>query len=565
MANAGRQPKARKAKSPSVAQMSQEEGEAKKAMDAKEKAEKNARRRQLYQQKKKMQAQQPKTFNFITVSEQQMDLRVQQYEQRVAHAASGHLQALHVSLQVSAVDAADSVSHSCPSSGTCTPAADIDGYYYHPAMYISYDPDAHGIPLPISTTSSLRTISWYWCNLTHFLLPKHAVFCTDPGLEDLIMVWLSQVQAWLVQFDVINLWDRPNVDDTVLVLQQCAIQSVKHSLSFPSGGYTLAIKEVDSADMIMFSIKAEVNHWRDERPKSVECVLIQMLDARLSESDSTFGVFIRVGRCHRQDIEQLRPGVLLSGDLISYFVQKWNFIYSDSLILNTDFMETHLPYVPPPSYCQKVIRYDGLRVVTKTGVIPWHRIIIPIHLRSKLHWVLARLIWLVEYLFGIAQAMGYRYMKNYWGSWVFHPHALCPWQSNSSDCGVFVLVFTMHVLHGGIPSDTVPASFLLTFNDKPRELPGVRLHLLQELMHDYDTECNGLPLWHGAETKHGKAQAPVVPLSKKEPSPSHPSGVDVIVLSDSKDKKEEGKDHVIEISDSEEEKEQAHPDTMEIE
>ncbi|TFY73603.1 hypothetical protein EWM64_g10409 [Hericium alpestre] len=336
-----------------------------------------------------MQAQQPKTFNFITVSEQQMDLRVQQYEQRMAHATSGRVQALHVSSQVPAANAANSVSHFCPSSGTCTLAADIDGHYYDPAMYISYDPDAHGIPLPISTTSSLRTISCYWCDLMHFLLPKHAIFCMDPGLEDLIMVWLSQVQVWLVQFDVINLWDRPNVDDTVLVLQQCAIQSIKHSLSLPSGGYALTVKEVNSTDMIMFSIKAEVNCWQDEGPESVECVLIQMLDARLSESDGTFGTFTRVGHCHCQDIKWLRPSVLLSGDLISYFMQKWNFIYSDSLILNMDFMETRLLYVPPPSYCQQVIRYDGLQVVTKMGMIPWCRIIIPIHLRSELHWVLA--------------------------------------------------------------------------------------------------------------------------------------------------------------------------------
>ncbi|TFY83206.1 hypothetical protein EWM64_g810 [Hericium alpestre] len=399
--------------------------------------------------------------------------------------------------------------------------------------------------------------------VTHCLL-KFAALSVPSVFASPFTLWLGQVESWLTQSQLLWVWDAVDMDGAVLTLQRQLLPTIKDQLvrSKADVGYNSVVKRrrefeqalaggrylLERATMIwnrnpwspelqggpgyvlsrvqalvfgilatVQGIRSEILSWRDKGYVSVKSTLKELIKEKVKRN-------IKIGSCEQSDLDRLRPGQMLSGTLITYFAIKWNTQFPNSLILRTSFMNTRLPSAPPPSSFKDVFSYPGLQNMFECGhALPWKQILIPVHLPSEIHWVLAvvdfvdqriavydslkktfernvskdpeqskhwniiqRLKWFVERCFRELKERFNLPLLLDWSVWELQPHVLCPFQSNSTDCGVFVLVFIYHFLHGGLNSKLVPPEFLLTFGD-PRDLNGMRLLFMEALIQDHET------------------------------------------------------------------------------
>lgn len=67
-----------------------------------------------------------------------------------------------------------------------------------------------------------------------------------------------------------------------------------------------------------------------------------------------------------------------------------------------------------------------------------------------------------------------------------HSYGQVPFQANSSDCGIFALLFVLHLRHGSFNHINVPVRFRMEMKDqsegKVGELIGVRLSLVEFIL-----------------------------------------------------------------------------------
>ncbi|TFY80523.1 hypothetical protein EWM64_g3489 [Hericium alpestre] len=274
-------------------------------------------------------------------------------------------------------------------------------------------------------------------DLSHTLLshePQLPIRLSRPALSQVVDS-LDGIRDWLNASDIMWLWTSDNIDNGALSQQHDIQVQVTAVLKDSTGSYVL-VRALQSSyeDTVMcgvelswdfesiimmlvpqgepwdgllaiagrmrdiivavkmwgLCIRSEVISWRDIGGKNVRDVLdqVQLAGNFVVEVRALLDSRVETEDCKRLDVERLRPRTMLNQAIINYFACKWCGLFSDSLVLHTEFMPLRLPTVPPPNP-SLILKHLGLRVVAAKGIIPWKQILIPVHLHDQTHWITA--------------------------------------------------------------------------------------------------------------------------------------------------------------------------------